>query len=187
MRASAHATAAPCSAALEWSVDFGSLPMCLLSRAPPTCEATLKLDLAEPAVRRALALRRSGSGSWQWTQCGSELASVGYVWSGLSRRLTVKFAYAGTPRSQTVEMLSSAPQFGGVRLWFRCPITGERVRALFLSGDGRWASRRALGLAYASQRAGRFERAVNRLLSGNAARERRNAVRRIGRRQRAIG
>ncbi len=51
-------------------------------------------------------------------------------------------------------MLASLPQpFGGRRWWATCPISGRRVKALYLpSGSFRFASRQALGLRYASQR-----------------------------------
>lgn len=154
-------------------------------RPPPTCEASLKVDLAEPTVRYALNIARGGGGSWRWTHGGAEIAVVGYVWSGSSRRLTINWFHAGVPRSQTIKLVCSTPQFGGVRLWFLCPITGTRVRAIFLAADGRWASRRALGLAYASQRAGRAQRAIDRLLRAAEWGDRRNAVRGIVRRQRS--
>lgn len=169
---------------LEWFVDFECFSMRITPCPPPTCETSLKVDLAEPAVRYALNIARAGGGSWRWTHGDAEVASVGYVWSGSCRRLTISWLHAGVQRSQTIQLVCSAPYFGGMRLWFLCPISGARVRALFLAADGRWASRRALGLAYASQRVGRVQQAFNRLLHSVERGERRNAVRRIARHQR---
>jgi len=50
-----------------------------------------------------------------------------------------------------VEMVTTQPHFGGVRWWFRCPLSSRRVRCLYLIGGG-LASRQALGLGYQVQR-----------------------------------
>lgn len=56
-------------------------------------------------------------------------------------------------------MTVSRPNFGGLRWWFACPVTGRRVGKLYLPG-GRslFASRHAYRLAYQSQRDPDIER-----------------------------
>jgi hypothetical protein len=57
-------------------------------------------------------------------------------------------------------LTTTRPPFGGLRWWFSCPRSGRRVRTLYLPLGGRhfW-SRRAYGLAYASQRGTAIDRA----------------------------
>ncbi|HVK79919.1 MAG TPA: hypothetical protein VM915_04840, partial [Verrucomicrobiae bacterium] len=82
------------------------------------------------------------------------------------------------------------PRYGGVRRWFRCPISETSVRALILPPNAtRWAGRRAHGACYASQietRTGR--RAWGQLIDASRrsdAQTRRNAIRRLRRLERA--
>lgn len=61
--------------------------------------------------------------------------------------------------NQSIELVALPQHFGGHRWWFRCPVTGERTRTLHLPPEGgRFASRKALRLAYRSERIGRFDR-----------------------------
>ncbi|RYB01414.1 hypothetical protein D3272_26165 [Lichenibacterium ramalinae] len=59
-------------------------------------------------------------------------------------------------------MLVSLPQpFGGRRWWATCPISGRRVKSLYLpAGALRFASREAYGLRYESQRMNPKDRAL---------------------------
>jgi hypothetical protein len=65
---------------------------------------------------------------------------------------------AAGPLLQRIELTETACHFGGARPWFRCPgigadSCGRRAGALFLDpASNRFACRRCLGLAYASQR-----------------------------------
>jgi hypothetical protein len=62
-------------------------------------------------------------------------------------------------------LATTRPPFGGLRCWFRCPRTGRRVRKVYLPLGGRhFCSRRAYGLAYASQREIVYDRATRRAL-----------------------
>ncbi len=178
-----------------------------------TCEAGIKLDLADPAIRKALHPNVNTGGSWAWSSHGRQIAAISYGWSSTSVQLTLKYTSNGTPVVQTIALMRTTPQFGGERWWFRCPLTGARVRALFLPpGAKLWGGRRAHELAYQSSRESGQERAMLRLLSRHGswpgdpalrardpfgfreqrnwerrqeARARRNEVRRIARRQRA--
>jgi hypothetical protein len=49
-------------------------------------------------------------------------------------------------------MVTTVPNFGGKRVWFRCPITQARVLKLHLpTGRSTFASREAYNLAYSTQ------------------------------------
>jgi hypothetical protein len=64
---------------------------------------------------------------------------------------------------QRISLTTTRPRFGGTRWWFICPVTGERVGRLYLpAGACQFASRRAHGLAYASQTESINERAARR-------------------------
>lgn len=67
-------------------------------------------------------------------------------------------------RRQTHIGIASMPQpLGGRRWWFICPKTGQRVSQLYLPpGADMFASRRAYGLVYPSQRETRPYRALRR-------------------------
>ena len=62
-----------------------------------------------------------------------------------------------------IALTTTLPTLGGLRWWFVCPRSGERVLKLYWSGQGGFASRKALGLVYPSSREGEFERAQRRL------------------------
>lgn len=130
-----------------------------------TCEAGLKIDLADPAIRQALNPNRCNGGSWTWSSHGREIGSIGYAWSGPDARLTLKYSCNGVPVVQQIMLTRSTPNFGGERWWFRCPFTGRRVRALYLPPGAReWGSRHAYELTYQSQRESGQDRAMLRLL-----------------------
>jgi hypothetical protein len=60
-------------------------------------------------------------------------------------------------------LATTRPPFGGLRWWFVCPRLSRKVRKLYLPLGGRhFRSRRAYGLAYASQRETVYDRAMRR-------------------------
>ena len=149
-----------------------------------TCDSCLRLDLADPPLRKALSLSRSNAGSIHWTSANAEIASIEFVWLHVSRHLIVTAAIDGVVRKQTIAICTSAPHFGGFRPWFRCPTTGRRARVLLMApGTVAWVSRIASGLGYASQRMDVAERRLKRLVEDVDQGRRRHAMRRMRRRQ----
>jgi hypothetical protein len=65
--------------------------------------------------------------------------------------------------SDTINLTTSRPYFGGIRWWFVCPRSRRRVRKLYLPLGGRhfW-SRWAYRLGYASQGETVYDRALRR-------------------------
>ena len=125
-----------------------------------------------PVVEHGLALdfdwlRRQGqrSGSLHWSQGGEETASIGYRLDLPGELLTLHYV-AGDEREQVeqrIHLTFTEPPFGGRRWWMLCPITGERCLRLHSGwGYNRFASRKALGLAYASQSEDGMDRALRR-------------------------
>lgn len=130
-----------------------------------TCEAGLKIDLADPAIRQVLTPHGNTGGSWAWSSHGREIAAIVYGWSSAEARLTLRYNCNGAPVTQTITLTRNTPNFGGERMWFRCPFTGKRVRALYLPPGAReWGSRHAYKLTYQSQRESGQGRAMMRLL-----------------------
>jgi hypothetical protein len=64
----------------------------------------------------------------------------------------ISYWVRGMMRRQTLRLAATRLRLGGVRLWFVCPVTGKRARALYLpEGQHRFASREAYRLSYRSQ------------------------------------
>lgn len=145
----------------------------------------IKLDLCEPAVRSVIDLRRSAAGTLHWASGGVDIADAGFDWRHGARRLILRAIIDGAPMTQTIVVTTTRPHFGGVRLWFACPETGKRARALLLApGARRWTSAASLRLAYPTQRMGAGERRLKRLIEDADSGRRRNAMRRMLRRRR---
>lgn len=72
----------------------------------------------------------------------------------------------GPVRTQSVRLTATTPQYGGSRYWFICPLTGNRARVLYRpSGTVLFASRRAYGLAYRSQRQTMVDRLIDKAVA----------------------
>jgi hypothetical protein len=151
-------------------------------------EDALRLDLSHPAVRRIVGARQMRCGAFEWGGAdGAAAARVGFSWRPLARALELRFSIGGAGVTQLIQLTSTSPRFGGIRVWFQCPVTLMRTRALFLPpGRRRWAGRVAHQLTYASQQVRpsvftRFARDVDR----DEAADRRNRVRSLRRLERA--
>lgn len=78
-------------------------------------------------------------------------------------RIDLSFCVGGTGYHETVRLTATRLRLGGVRLWFLCPLTMQRVRALYLpAGKRRFASREAHGLSYRSQGESDLFRSITR-------------------------
>jgi hypothetical protein len=162
-----------------WSVDFDKRSMLI--------EDALTIDWATPAVRKAFACGRSNGGTMSWHSADIELARIGFTWNATSKFIELRYAVDGVPVRQRVRVVQTTPRFGGVRHWFWCAVSNRRTRILVLAPDARrWVARAALRLPYRSQ--GERPAALRRVLAElrhERARARRNAVRRLRRRERA--
>lgn len=149
----------------------------------PTVESTGALALDVLAVMRPYVRALRGQTlardvtfppfPWQWSRHGEPWCEVeltltvvaGARWASLRLRYDVEHYSAATgPQDYSVALETTTPPFGGRRWWFLCPATGRRCRKLFLPNGGRrFLSRRAYGLGYRSQQAGRVERMQARI------------------------
>ncbi len=126
-------------------------------------EDSLMLDLAWIMRLGPIGDGQAVSGEIKWRVDGTALHSARFrldLRKLESARLTI-----WTETISQAVMLTAVPQnFGGRRWWMRCPVTGERVRCLYLAPGGtRFASRKALGLSYRVERLTRFDRPFEKL------------------------
>lgn len=69
---------------------------------------------------------------------------------GIFLLATIKFPqYEYGSITYKIEIIPTICNYGGIRWWFICPITGEKCLKLYF--DGSIGSREGLGLKYASQ------------------------------------
>jgi hypothetical protein len=115
------------------------------------------------------------SGWWQWTSAisGETLSSLRYAVDTREltypvARLMYTFTKSGERLDYPVVLQTTRPQFGGLRWWFKCPLSvggrscGRRVQKLFLPPGGRYyGCRHCYNLTYQSRR----EDAKNRALT----------------------
>lgn len=126
----------------------------------PLAEEARRIDL--PWMLRT-GRARAGcdmSGVLRWNCGGVPAGSVGYTMR-LSdpddASMILRFTRGSGERAEQVEqfvrLVSTRPHYGGVRWWMICPNCGGRCAKLFMPpGASRFASRKAWGIAYRSQR-----------------------------------
>jgi hypothetical protein len=133
-----------------------------------TVEAALSLDLCKLIKQGFFVVGQHVSGSikWHWVSTGKESGNISYVANLLNvddAWLRLVYTHNGTPQDYKIHLTTTVPCFGGVRWWFLCPVTGERVGTLHSSGrQPVFASRQASGLVYQSQREGRPQRLLDK-------------------------
>jgi hypothetical protein len=90
----------------------------------------------------------------------ADLRDVEYAWLRLHCR-TKRFAGAAHESVDWIDLTTTRPYLGGIRWWFECPVSGRRVRCLYLIGNGdTFASREVHGLGYRSQRETHSDRLI---------------------------
>jgi hypothetical protein len=124
------------------------------------------LDLA--ALRRVgyVVPGREASGAWRW-YTGDNPEPSGEVEVAIDLRnlddpaFRITYKVGDEPLEIRGCLVTSTPQYGGVRYWFACPRCGMRRRVLYAYpqlGRHRFACRRCHGLRYYSHRESRLDR-----------------------------
>jgi hypothetical protein len=132
----------------------------------PTVEASLFLDLYA-MLRGGTLLRddvRSGRIVFSNGYTGERIGWISYFANldELRGRMRLTHGSGHLARDYWVDLTTTEQPLGGRRWWFICPVTGRRVRKLYLPpGAITFASRQAYRLGYCSQR----ETAAGRSLS----------------------
>ena len=130
----------------------------------------LQLDVRRLQRDGLLDLRRSFN--WWWTRNSEPVADINIIPE--NDRVVLTYRTQQTDREQTEQnysiLLERTPcNYGGERVWFRCPVAGCRRRAAILYGEEIFACRICRQLAYPCQNATSERRAISR---ANAFRER---------------
>lgn len=135
-------------------------------------EDCLALDLARLMRLGPICDGMAAHGEFLWSIDGAKIGAVRF-------RLDLRFPEAATldlnfqvtpgnggtrKISQRVFLCSTRPNFGGRRWWMRCPISGKRVRVLYLlPGEEKFAGRSALNLSYRIERVSQFDRPFEKM------------------------
>src|SRR6516162_2464214 len=117
------------------------------------CEQMLALDIRK--LRRRGYLRSGSHFNWRWSLQGEPCGNIGVLVSDTAATLSytrtshdekpIQYKYDAT-------LERTACQFGGDRVWFRCPRCYRRCAVIFgLARDGRFGCRKCLRLAYSSE------------------------------------
>ena len=113
-------------------------------------------------------LRMGAAGSLEWSRRGERIAHIDYR----SEPGQVVLSYSARERGGEWEKLTypvrldrTPCNYGGSRAWFVCPARGCGKRVATLFGGRIFACRQCYGLAYASQRESRSDRASERAMA----------------------
>lgn len=132
-------------------------------RTPPRAKVEDSLRITLPALKRSGLLSGMGSkGAVQWLSRGrfaGDMTVETVLDGGLSGCLTLLYSAYGAPRRQDIKLEPVPQQFGGVRWWAICPVSGARVGTLVFSPKHMaFLSVKSAGMAYSSQSEGVFKR-----------------------------
>ena len=138
----------------------------------PTVEDGLVLDLSRLIRQGTFKPGQRWGGSIVWTEVnsGRQVGTIGYEanmgqesgWVRLRYTTTGYWSGEKTYHDYRVELTTTPQPFGGRRWWWVCPRRGDLVAKLYQpSGGGIFASRKAHGIAYRSQRQSPHDRAIS--------------------------
>jgi hypothetical protein len=126
-------------------------------------EDCLTLDLAWLMRLGPIGDGQAGIGEIHWRVVGEPVRSAQFRLD-LRNLDSARLTLCNDTINQTIALVAVKQNFGGLRWWMRCAVTGERARTLHLSPGGNcFASRKALGLAYRVERLARFDRPFEKL------------------------
>ena len=135
----------------------------------PTVERSLTIDVNHliRSGRLRLGQRTAGRLRWRVQGSGAEAGNVGFE-ADLSEktdgRLTLSYRIQSVPVTCAIQLITTACNFGGRRLWFVCPVSGRCAVKLHLAPPGTlFAARAVYRLAYQSDRDPDMQRARNKI------------------------
>lgn len=138
----------------------------------PIVEDCLALDIAWLMRLGPIKVGSTASGEVVWSSDGQRIGAIRFRLDLRhldAARLILRYALTlpdGQSRAvcQKIDLTSTTPHFGGRRWWMRCPVTGARVRKLYLPSSGdRFAGRKAGSLGYRVERINHFDRPFEKL------------------------
>ena len=124
-------------------------------------EETLRLDM--PMLRRLGFLRPGAiaTGPVHWTRGGERSGSITLkvdLTSLDDAHAVLTYTADGKPTVQRVQIVAEPCRFGGHRFYWLCPVATWRRCTVLAYGAGRFASRQAQRLTYATQSADALDR-----------------------------
>lgn len=125
------------------------------------------LPVIDMRILRRLGLLRPGEcviDTLRWSRGGLEVAEARLridLSTPDAASIVVSITHRGKTLRQAIEVETIGCRFGGYRFYFRCPTQGRRCETIHLLG-GRWASRQAHRLAYATNSLSALSRARKR-------------------------
>ena len=153
------------------SKDIGNITSGRRGR-PYTIDDCLVIDLQLMMRRGWVRHGQIGSGSLAWKQHGYPVASIQYRYDltdphQAELRLSFEWALSSEDPhrvEQRIALMPTRPNYGGLRWWMLCPLTGQRAAKLYKPpGLKRFAGRGVWRLGYRSQRAPRRDQPFDRL------------------------
>ncbi|MFN8493989.1 MAG: hypothetical protein U0350_40700 [Caldilineaceae bacterium] len=129
-----------------------------------TTDAYESLDMQ--TFTASIDLTRPRWGSWTWTRTnyfGERKSSISYIVEP-GRGVRLRYKSGEQDYNYLVSVVTTKPNYGGVRYWWLCPQCGRRVRILY--GGKRFLCRKCHRLTYATSQASKgnyAERTRNRL------------------------
>ena len=121
-------------------------------------------------MKKEGGLKPGFSGSWQWSEDGEKVASIGFSASENKINLNYRYKSHGDDWENAeypVAIMWSPCRYGGERAYFRCPgvvnghVCRRRVVKLYMGGKY-FLCRHCYNLAYASQSETRADRLLRR-------------------------
>ena len=131
-----------------------------------TCEDGLRFSMAKLHRWHNLAtLQQSGNCTSTWSRNGEKFAQINYQLNVFDETPYMRLWYHWNeqPYDYRIYLTKTKLHFGGHRWWFICPQTRKRCAVLYKPpGQPYFASRKAYGLAYESQREDHWYRLLRR-------------------------
>lgn len=130
----------------------------------PTVESGFTLDLGRLIRQRNVRPGKHVAGilTWTRTRTREKVAAIGYearLTDDGPRWIRLHYSVNSVPMDYKIYLQTTPCNFGGVRWWWSCPLTGMRVSKLYLPpGAKKFAARDAYRLPYDSQRETRSDR-----------------------------
>lgn len=141
----------------------------------PLANEALTIDFARMIRTDRAVPGKYVQGSLHWTCRGEPSGNISYdcdMRDPDNALLTLLFTTTNPQTGekqghvQHVRLTYTRPHYGGKRWWMHCPINGERIGKLYCpTGAKKFASRKAWGIAYYSQRIAKDEQPFEALFA----------------------
>lgn len=135
-----------------------------------TVEESMVLSISDLSHRGCFVIGQYTQFSMSWSREG-EFNPCGRVWvqanftDADNPHVLLEYTANGAPVESCISLTTSCPHYGGVRWWFRCPVTGKRAAKLYRPPGRKYFAHRSVhDLTYQScQQSGQLEGLLNLL------------------------